>query len=164
MVSAHIAEWIAEFVEDVVRLNPALLPAAAAVASPAAPAAAALQSPRPSPRLSRSHIDAARGGSGTSSADSRPAAELAGPRGAAAADAAAGSTDSKSVTVDAAAATTSKPGGGLLRPVDAALGSKTPPQPQLAKRCGRLCECQGRRATVSSSSLPQLTGFVCCPR
>lgn len=47
MVSAKIAEWIAEFVEDFVRLNPALLP------NPASPAPAALGcSPRPSPRVS----------------------------------------------------------------------------------------------------------------
>jgi hypothetical protein len=47
MVSAKIAEWIAEFVEDVVRMNPALLPGNANPSSPAL-----MRSPRPSPRLS----------------------------------------------------------------------------------------------------------------
>jgi hypothetical protein len=47
MVSAKIAEWIAEFVEDVVRQNPALLP------TPASPSPGSLmRSPKPSPRVS----------------------------------------------------------------------------------------------------------------
>ncbi|WIA28283.1 hypothetical protein OEZ86_010836 [Tetradesmus obliquus] len=60
MVSTKIAEWIAEFVADVVRLNPALLPSPAGNGppTPGGLAAAAggggglLRSPRPSPRPS----------------------------------------------------------------------------------------------------------------
>jgi hypothetical protein len=61
MVSTKIAEWIAEFVADVVRLNPALLPSPAAAGGPPTPMGAGLtashgggllRSPRPSPRPS----------------------------------------------------------------------------------------------------------------
>ncbi|KAF6258121.1 hypothetical protein COO60DRAFT_1151434 [Scenedesmus sp. NREL 46B-D3] len=57
MVSTKIAEWMAEFVADVVRLNPALLPSPAG-GGPAAPGGGLaaggglLRSPRPSPRAS----------------------------------------------------------------------------------------------------------------
>jgi hypothetical protein len=47
MVSAKIAEWIAEFVEDVVQQNPALLP------TPPSPSPGShMRSPKPSPRVS----------------------------------------------------------------------------------------------------------------
>jgi hypothetical protein len=85
MVSAKIAEWIAEFVEDFVRLNPALLP------NPASPSPAALgRSPRPSPRVS--------GRSSFTSIQLEPSAHSAGTSG--------GGLNS---LFDAAAAATSSP-------------------------------------------------------
>eukprot|EP00879_Flechtneria_rotunda_P008587 GHRR01008998.1.p1 GENE.GHRR01008998.1~~GHRR01008998.1.p1 ORF type:complete len:1001 (+),score=424.15 GHRR01008998.1:2495-5497(+) len=77
MVSSKIAEWIAEFVEDVVRLNPAVLPSP----GPNAPVSA-LRSPKPSPkpsaRSSLNNLSLSFGGVSALSASADSAATAAG--------------------------------------------------------------------------------------
>jgi hypothetical protein len=83
MVSSKVAEWIAEFVEDVVRLNPALLLSPGSSQSPSAgPGSSVLRSPRRSPRPSRNNLNA----SGT------PAAAAASTEGGAALSSSGGSS------------------------------------------------------------------------
>lgn len=74
MVSSKAADWIAEFVADVVHLNPAVLPSPGGTAT-GGPAFSPMRSPRPSPRPSmRSSLSSIlQGTAGVTSADNSSA-------------------------------------------------------------------------------------------